>query len=354
MIDTVRLAYPADSRLMALFDSFAERLQKISADGEVIWERSFCHEALPSSFSGLRVTLQMGSDLKKEGFTHARSLVFFEFSLQKWQSDTGYNHENTSLADDLLALDGWVGLLSYQLDYDFWPENFEVYRVDLSQNYILENGSVPDFLRSLELKFSRHENGEKKLMRFDGALQYGSRWIGKKLYHKFGEFQKNYFKGKSALYGLYNSGVSMDEIKKQNGGKRILNETEITSLTRMLRFEVEFRRMYLQRNKIIKFKALPQLLERFEKEKETFLSVKAVPSEVSFTDGEHRVFQLVKVHGLVKAQQIYLETKSRASWFRIKSSLLAKGVRLESFVNDKWRLDEKEQGQLKEFRLRVA
>lgn len=354
MIDTIRLAYPADARIIALLDSYAERLQKVSPEGEVIWEKTFCNEVLPSHFSGLRVTLQTGSDMRKNGFTKGRSLVFFEFSLQKWQSDTAYNNENTDVETDLLALDGWISYLGFTLGFYFKPELFEVYRVDLSQNYILENGSVPDFLRSLELKFSRHENGEKKLMRFDGAIQYGSRWIGKKLYHKFGEFNKHYFKNKADLYRLYYGGTPMSEIRKMNAGHRLLTEKEITELTRMLRFEVEFRRMFLQRNNITRVKDIPALVERFEKEKETFLTVKTIPNNASFSDAEYKVIDLCKRHGLTVAKQKYLETKSRRSWFRIKSTLASKGVRLESILNADWRVDVATADNLKEFRLRVA
>lgn len=354
MIDTIRLAYLADPRIIALFDQYTERLQKISPDGEILWEKSFCQASLPSSFSGLRVMLQQASELKKQGFENARSLILFEFSLQKWQSETGYNNKNTSLDDDIFALNGWIGCLSFIFNYDFRPEFFELYRVDLSVNYILENGSVPDYLRSLELKFSRHENGEKKIMRFDGALQYGSRWIGKKLYHKFGEFNKNYFNEHKDLYRLYHEGTPMSEIKTMNNGKRILCEDEIMELSRMLRFEVEFRRMYLHKNKISRIADLSKLSERFGLEQNTFMSCSAIPESVTFTDSEYRVIDLVKRHAYCEARRRYLETKSRASWYRVKAALVSKGVRLEAIVNAEWRADIASADNLKNFTLRVA
>lgn len=354
MIDTLRLAYPADPRIIALFDEYTERLQKISPDGEVLWERAFCQASLPSSFSGLRVMIQQASELKKQGFENARSLIFFEFSLQKWQSETGYNNKNTSLEDDIYLLHGWIGCLSFMFDYDFRPELFEFYRVDLAVNYILENGSVPDYLRSLEIKFSRHENGEKKIMRFDGALQYGSRWIGKKLYHKFGEFNKNYFNQHKDLYRLYHEGTPMSEIKEMNNGKRILAEDEIMELSRMLRFEVEFRRMYLHRNKILKIADIHKLSERFKQEQETFMTCRAVPESATLSDSEYRVIDLCKRYSYSEAKRRYVEEKSTRSWYRTKAALASKGVRLEAIVNADWRLDIASADNLKNFSLRVA
>lgn len=339
MIDTIRLAYPSSPYLISFFEKHSERLQKLSADGEIEWERSFCQKSLPSSFGGLRVMIQRASE--SPSFVKLRDLILFEFSLQKWSSDTGYNESNTSLEDDLLALDGWIGLLSHEVGYDFKTSLFDVQRVDFSTNYILKKGSVPDYLRSLELKFSRHENGEKKLMRFDGAVQYGSSWIGKKLYHKFAEFisSKGYRKKHKALYDKLAEGVPMNEIRILNGGKRLLNENEISSLARTLRFEVEFRRKFLAKANLTKIVDLPKLLERFDEEKKHYLTVKKITEGANLSSSEFQVVELCKRLGPTGAKQEFLKTKNPATWYRIKKRLQAKDIYIESIINSDWRLD---------------
>lgn len=69
-------------------------------------------------------------------------------------------------------------------------------------------------------------------MRFDGALQYASRWIGKKLYHKLAEFlsPKGYFKKHKDLYNMLAAGTGKDKIRELNAGKRLLTDDEISKL----------------------------------------------------------------------------------------------------------------------------
>jgi len=354
LIDTIKLSYPADETLINLFGSYAERIQKLSADGEILWEKSYCQTSIPSSFSGLRVTVQNAQEMQLQGFKVSKSLIFFEFSLQKWQSDTGYNEKNTSIEDDFYALVEWIDLLSTVFKYNFESKNFELYRVDLSQNYILEKGSVPEFLRSLELKFSRHENGEKNLMRFPGAIQYGSRWIGKKIYYKLAEFQQGYYKQKADLYRQLAEGVSMEKIKVLNGGKRLLNEVEITKLARTLRFEVEFRRMFLKKHNIKKIVNLPQLVARFDKEKKHYLTAKKISEVTNLSGAEYQVVDLCKRHGATVAKQEFCRIKTERYWYKIKRQLQAKDIFIESITNEDYRLEIEKADCLKEFTLSVA
>lgn len=354
MIDTIKLSYPVDDTLINLFGSYAERIQKLSAAGEILWEKSYCQTSIPSSFSGLRVTVQNAKEMQSQGFKVARSLIFFEFSLQKWQSDTGYNEKNTSMEEDCCALAEWIDLLSSVFKYNFESENFELYRVDLSTNYILEKGSVPEFLRSLELKFSRHENGEKNLMRFPGAIQYGSRWIAKKLYYKLAEFHQGYYKQKADLYRQLAEGVDMEKIRVLNGGKRLLTEDEQIKLARTLRFEVEFRRMFLKKHNITKIVNLSELVVRFDKEKKHYLTAKKISEVTNLSGAEYQVVDLCKRYGATVAKQEFLRTKKERYWYKVKKQLQAKDIFIESITNEYYRLEIEKADCLKEFTLSVA
>lgn len=356
LIDTIRLSYPASETLIKIFDKYSERLQKLSPDGEILWEKTYCQNALPSSFSGLRVNLQLASDMQAQGFNTKRNLIFFEFSLQKYQSDTGYNESNTTLENDIDVLKNWVRLLTWMLDYDFVENLFELYRVDIATNFILECGSIPEFLRSLELKFSRHVNGEKKLMRFDGALQYASRWIGKKLYHKLPEFfsSNGYFKKHKDFYNLLAGGADMEKIRALNGGKRLLTDDEMTTLGRTLRFEVEFRRMYLKKHNITKIVDLVQLKERFEKEKQHYMTSKKLTEGLTLSPSEYYVVELCKRHGPTEAKNEYLKTRKERTWYHTKKQLIGKGVYIDSILNQEWRAEIEKSNSFEEFKLIVA
>ena len=171
MIDTLKVSYPLDRRLAVLLDEKSERLQKVSPDGEVLWEKSVVRgNCMPSHYSGLRITTRKKKDLLDMGFINLQEsnlpdVAFFEFSLQKYQSPSAYNNKNTDLDVDIQAFYVWVSALSSALEYDFLIAQFELQRVDFSRNYLIQNSTVLDFLRSLELTFSRHPTADTRLER---------------------------------------------------------------------------------------------------------------------------------------------------------------------------------------------
>jgi hypothetical protein len=240
--------------------------------------------------------------------------------------------------------------LSDLFDYEFDLLKFTPCRVDLSQNFILKEGSIDDYLRSLELKFSSHPNGEKKLMRYDGAIQYGSTWIGKKIYSKFKEFESIEKRKHRKLY-LMTEGR---EMKKQDG-KRPLNETEISELVRMLRFEVEFRKKFLQKKGVHSIASIPDLLARFESEKQKYLTVKNIrEGNVSLSGTEYKIVDLCKRYGYSGAKEQYMSEHSEQAWYKHRKNLQMKGVYLEAIINTDWRLDIKSADYKNEFVLEVA
>ena len=335
-IDTIKLSYPADDVLIHKYRQYSDRFQKISPDGEVIWEKTSCTKSLPSHFGSLRITYTNAADQLSMGFKNfTRSTIDFEFSLQKWHSETGYNNRNTELTWDLIKLNEWINTLSEVFEYSFTEDIFEVMRVDIAENYILKKGSVDDYLRALELKFSPHQNGEKKLMRFDGAIQYGSSWIGKKIYSKFKEFVQVEKKKHTSRYK--EGGHDMKTIE---GVKRCLNESEIEELVRMLRFEVEFRRKFLKKSGLTKIASIPDLLGRFEQEKQKYMTVKNLRTgAVALSGTEYMIVDLCKRYGQIGAKDEFLKDHSKASWYQHKKNLKMKGVYLECVLNEEWRGD---------------
>lgn len=349
-IDTIKLSYPVDGLLLSKYFTFSDRFQKISPDGEVIWERTMCQTSLPSHFSGLRINYVNAAEMQKQGFVVVQSRMEFEFSLQKWHSETGYNNKNTAIGFDMLMLYAWIKTLSEVFEYDFKNELFVPCRVDISENYILKNGSIDDFIRSLELKFSSHVNGEKKIMRFDGAVQYGSTWIGKKIYSKFREFEAIEKKKHRRMYA-----IKEGETMKQENGKRILNESEISELVRMLRFEVEFRKKFLQKKGIHSIESIPLLMERFAVEKQKYLTVKNIRSgDVTLSATEYKIVDLCKRYGYQGAKEKYMEERTEQAFYKHRRNLIQKGIYLEAIINADWRLDIDKVDSMNEFVLEVA
>lgn len=351
MIDTIKMAYPMDQRLKELIENNSHRLQKISPNGEVLWEKGVCQDALPSHFSGLRITTQSGLTLMQQGFKNARDMAFFEFSLAKFLSDTAYNHRNTPLEVDIAGLKIWSEAISEALQFIFDIEFWVLYRVDLAENFILEGVGVEEYLRCLELRFSRAPQGER-FNRYRGGLAYGSSWIGKKLYWKYLEFMDIERKKWAAYRGLKlfsnerECGADKDKgAETQAKGitidKRPLTVEEIEKLFPMLRFELEFRRAFLSRHEITNISSIPNLLAYYEKEKEKYMSVERLRSSpLKLSPRQFQVLDMVKRLGTREAKSDFLTNNSPATWYRVKKDLALIGIFLEAIDNYEWRSDK--------------
>ena len=335
MIDTIKLAYPLDSELDRLLETKSGLLQKISPDGEVLWQKYMMNNVdMPSHYPGLRVTFRKRQDLKDAGYKVNPSLpnlAFFEFSLQKYQSQSAYNNRNTTLQTDLIALAAWINDLSTAFGYPFDPDQFELCRVDLSMNLLVLNASPVDMIRSLELSFSRHPNSDGKMSRYGHAISLLSRWLDKKLYYKFKEFLDIERKKQKIYSDKYCDG----DAKNYTDKIVPLSAYEINDLTRMIRFECGFKLPYLKRHGIRRIQDIKLLCERFESEKAKYTNVPVlIDGDPRFSSArEEQVINLVRRLGLLKAKLFFIQNHSERSWYRVKRELAAKSLYLEALDN---------------------
>lgn len=355
MIDTIRLAYPLNPYLKSLVDTRSTRLMKLSPSGEVVWDKGFCQDDLPSHFSGLRIYVQESSALLKAGFRGARSEVFFEFSLHKYLSETGYNNRNMPLDTAMSGLDTWITAAGCELGFAFNPESFRPQRVDLARNHHLINGALTDFLRCSEIKLSRYNHADEKLHKYPGCLFYGSSWMGKKIYDKYAEFMDVERKKRKTHY---NDGFIAGETSELKGcdfeGKRGLTFEEIRDMKNMARFEVGFKASYLKRHGVEKIVSIPKLLAAFHEQEKKFLTVERLKAGVSLSILESFTVDLVKRHGKDAAKLEFLKQRSLRSWYRVQRDLLCKGIDLDCILNEDYRGEIARIDNLKHFEFRLA
>lgn len=344
MIDTIKLAYPMDRTLYRLLDENAEKLQKIAPDGEVLWEKSVVRgDCMPSHYSGLRITTRTKRDLIEAGFDPKfidceKDVAFFEFSLQKYQSPSAYNNHNSSVENDLLALTEWVKQLSIALGYLFSLERFELYRVDLSQNFMVRNAHPTDVIRCLELHLSRNPEADSKTERNGHMIALRSSWLGKKLYYKGQEFLDVERKKHRLVYNdAYMAGDS-DQINPSL--VQPLSYSEINDLMSMIRFELEFKRAYLKRYGMGKVISILSLVERFNAEKAKFLNVPVLSrgDYDMMSPQENQLIDCVRVNGYTNAKNIFIGRYSTRTFYRIKRGLASRSIYLESMENIENRL----------------
>lgn len=355
MIDTIKLSYPYDLKLVEIFEEYKHKLQKLSPNGSVIWSKEWVQDSLPSHFAGLRIMFQCSKDLKELGFKNCPSLIFFEFSLQKWISPSGYNNKNTGLDYDIELLNMWFKSLAEFTRYDFDYSKFQVYRVDLAQNFILQgNVSVEDFLRALEIKFSKHTDGEK-VRRYHGSLYYSSRWVTKKIYWKWLEFMQVERLKRSIAIQDVTGGDDMSEIKGLVNDAGIgLTNGEIRDMARMLRFELSFKRPFLKKNGVCQIYDIEKLKDRFEAEKRKYTTVQKLKQGLEFTSAEYQVIDLCKRYGYNGARTEFVKTATERYFYKIKRSLMTKGVFLECIFNSEWRLDINSSDGVLDYELKIA
>lgn len=332
MIDTIKLAYPMDRALYRLLDENAEKLQKVAPDGEVLWEKSVVKgDCMPSHYSGLRITTRTKRDMIEAGFDPAfinceKDVAFFEFSLQKFQSPSAYNNHNSSVENDLLALADWVKQLSTALGYVFVLDRFDLYRVDLSQNFMVRNAHPRDVIRCLELHLSRNPEADSKTERSGHMVALRSNWIGKKLYYKGQEFMDVERKKHRHIYtDAYMAG------ERDNTNPSImkpLSSSEIDDLMSMLRFELEFKRAYLKRYDMTKVTSILRLVERFNSEKSKFLNVPVLSrGDIDMlSPQEHQLIDCVRVNGYLAGKNMFINRYSLRTFYRIKRSLTARSI----------------------------
>lgn len=348
MIDTIKLAYPMDRTLYRLLNENAEKLQKIAPDGEVLWEKSVVRgDCMPSHYSGLRITTRTKRDLIEMGFDPAfidceKDVAFFEFSLQKYQSPSAYNNYNSSVENDLLALAEWVKQLSTALGYIFVLERFDLYRVDLSQNFMVRNAHPKDVIRCLELHLSRNPEADSKTERSGHMVALRSNWLGKKLYYKGQEFMDVERKKHRHIYTDAYMAGERDNINPSL--MQPLSSSEIDDLMSMLRFELEFKRAYLKRYKMAKIISITSLVERFNSEKAKYLQVPVLSrGDLNLmSPQETQLVDLVRVHGYQNAKNMFISHYSERSFYRNKRGLAGRSIFLESMENIENRLTGKE------------
>ena len=267
-----------------------------------------------------------------------KDVAFFEFSLQKWQSPSAYNNHNSSVHNDLLALAEWVNQLSIALGYVFSLDNFELYRVDLSQNFKVLNCHPRDVIRCLELHFSRNPESDSKIERTGHMIALRSNWIGKKLYYKGQEFM--YVERKKHRYVYSDSYMSGESENSNPLELQPLSSTEIDDLMSMVRFELEFKRAYLKRYNMGKVISILSLVERFESEKAKFLNVPVLArGDLNLLSPlENHLIDCVRVNGYVNAKNMFIDRYSLRSFYRVKRGLSARSIHLEALENIEYRL----------------
>jgi len=298
---------------------------------------------MPSHYSGLRITTRTKLDLIELGFDpafikDAKDLAFFEFSLQKWQSKSAYNNHNSSPENDLIALADWVKQLSSALGYIFSLDRFELYRVDLSENFMVRNCHPRDVIRSLELHLSRNPEADSKTERSGHMVALRSNWIGKKLYYKGQEFLD--IERKKHRH-IYTDAYMAGERENSNPSDiKPLSSTEIDDLMSMLRFEVEFKRAYLKRYNMGKVISILSLVGRFQSEKAKYLTVPVLGRGDlnQLSPQENHMIDCVRRHGYINAKNIFVERYSLRTFYRIKRGLTARSIHLEALGNAEYRL----------------
>ena len=292
MIDTIKLSYPYNKRLASILEQKKSRLLMLSPNGQVEFEKGYVKD-LPSHFSGLRI-VEHGNQL------------FFEFSLQKWQSADSYNAENTKLLQDITALNRWIAILASYLGYGFDRSLFLLNRVDLAFNYTLSGTSYIEFFRCAEIHLGR---SEKNVRRYGTTLYYGSQWVSKKIYHKYSEYKS---------------------IERPKRKRNDLHELYID--IKIIRFEIEFRLAFLKRKGLRSIESIGRLLPRYLEEERKFLfSVeKFNHSKLNLRPIEKLVCDYVMEKGYLLACEDFKAYKSRATWYRVKKQLKQRGIFLES------------------------
>ena len=343
MVDTIKIAYPLTGTLYRLLEDRSERLQKISPDGEILWQRSVVlGDCMPSHYSGLRITTRTRRDLIDMGFNPdfidtESDLAFFEFSLQKYQSPSAYNNYNSSIENDILALRHWITELSAALDYVFSFDNFTLYRCDLSENSQLINCYPPHFIRSHELHFSRHPESDSRLQRHNTSVSLRSSWIGKKIYYKYQEFMDVERKKHFSVYTPAYLAGETDLERASDIQFTPLTLEEIKHLSSMVRFEIEFKRAYLKRYNMCKLINILDLVPRFYAEKEKFFNVPLITNDQlsTMTLQERSLVSLVQDFGYQSGKAQFLNHYSARYFYKLKKSLLARGIDLDSLENMK-------------------
>lgn len=334
--------------LYRLLSENAEKLQKIAPDGEVLWEKSVVRgDCMPSHYSGLRITTRTKQEMIEMGFNPeyvdcSKDVAFFEFSLQKWQSPSAYNNHNSSIENDLLALAEWVKQLSAALDYVFVLEQFELYRVDLSQNFLVKNANPCDVIRSLELHLSRHPESDSKTQRTGHAIALRSSWMGKKIYYKGQEFLD--VERKKHRY-IYTDAYMAGERDNTNPSQmKPLSSSEIDDLMSMLRFELEFKRSYLKRYEMKNINSILKLVPRFETEKAKYINVPVLTrgdldglGAFSLAPQESQLIDAIRRYGYIDAKNKFISKYSERSFYRFKRSLVGRGIHLEALDNLEFR-----------------
>lgn len=356
MIDTIRLRYP-------LTEPIAERLykrqtvmQRVSPSGEIEWQKGFVQQALPSHFEGLRITTMTPRETAKNGWRFLEPSVFFEFSLQKWLSESGYNNRNTDIDFDLQGMRLWVAVLSDELDYLFDYNEFVPNRVDLAQNYELLNGSPLDYLRSLELRMSRHPNGEN-IDRYKNTVFYGSRYMSKKIYWKWGEFKDIELPKRRGKYndGYLETGVPTVYIEPHKyPEKRGLTFEELQQMKKILRFEIGYKRMKLKHDGINNIDAIKGLVVDFEEQRKRYLTVQRLREGHGLTGSQYEVIDLVKRYGLQGAKLEYMKHRTERAWRKARSKIEERGIFLESVINEEYRAEIEAVDNVADYVLKLA
>jgi len=344
VIDTIKLGYPLTGNLYRLLEERSERLQKISPDGDILWERSFVNgDCMPSHYSGLRITTRTRRDLIDMGFNAdfidtENDMAYFEFSLQKYQSPSAYNNYNSSIDNDLLALRTWIKELSSALDYVFSFDLFTLYRVDLSRNLTLSGCHPPLFIRSLEIHFSKHHESDSRLTRHEGnSVCLRSNWIGKKIYFKFQEFMDVEKKKHFSVYTpAYLAGEPSAE-RPESCLIEPLTLAEIKALSSMVRFEMEFKRAFLKRYNMCKIIDITRLVSRFESELDKVFNVPVITNDqlASMSLQERSLVSLVQDFGYQGGKNVFLQHYSPRYFYKLKKSLLSRGIDLDNLENMK-------------------
>lgn len=350
LIDTIKIAYPMSQTLYRILEERSERLQKISPDGDIVWEKSFVSgSCMPSHYSGLRITTVTRRDLIEMGFNSdfidtENDLAFFEFSLQKWQSPSAYNNYNSTIENDLLALRSWITELSSVLEYVFSPDLFRLYRVDLSRNLFLLNCHPPLFIRSIELNFSKHAESDSRLSRHSTSVSLRSNWIGKKIYYKFQEFMDVERKKHFSVYTPAYLAGETDCERPDDCGFEPLTLEEIKELSSMVRFEMEFKRAYLKRYNMCKIIDITRLVDRFETELDKVFNVPLITNEQlsTMTLQERSLVSLIQDFGYSSGKSAFLNQYSPRYFYKLKKSLLGRGIDLDNLDNIKNRASVKD------------
>jgi hypothetical protein len=332
MIDTIRFRVPLNSVRERFFSQIASRYLQISPLGEVITEymrfKNIPEDELTSQFRHIYINMFNG-------------YLYFEFSLNKFISkcikDIRLNHVNYTIATDILFLNKFIQLVNnYKVEMidndtgkvsyssiDIKLREIEIMKIDLGINMKL-NTNI-NYITNLFEYIHIHMGRLSKMTteKYRGGLFYKSEYKAYKLYSKYEDV-------KQQLKKLVVKDVEDKQDKEKF--KAILDD-----LKDIVRLEISYKKKYLKDKGIIYFKIsdIYRLYEGFKEDMAKIINLTQFKKDKKIQKLNYKEKFLIKLcynEGFANAKEIFIKEFSRPTFYRVKKSLLDKGINIKNIT----------------------